>query len=403
MEPVVVTGLGIRSCLGNRVDEVVTALREQRSGLQAHTAYAEKGLRSHVCGPVDPEADAIPRRIRRFLGGAALHGWHAMKQAIEDARLEEHLLQSERTGIIAGASAASCGDMVAAAHTEQERGPRRVSPYMVPRIMTSAMSGSLATAFGIRGLNYSISSACATSAHCIGHAADQIRLGRQDVIFAGGGEEEHWSLSMLFDAMGALSTGYNDTPQQASRPFDCHRDGFVISGGAGILVLESLTHARRRGARIVAEVAGFGATSDGDDMVVPSGAGAVRCMKQAISELRQPVDYINAHATGTPRGDSIELRSIREVFGEAMPPVSSTKGLAGHAQGAAGVHEAIYSILMIREGFIAGNTNLERPDPEFEGWNLPRGNLRQAPRAVLSNSFGFGGTNAALVFREWQG
>ena len=396
MKRVVITGAGIRSCIGSTLDEVSDSLQSMRSGLQHRPEYAEQGLRSQVAGPAQWDPEAIPRRDRRFMGQAAQTAALALEDAIRDAGLTEEQVRHPETGLIAGSASGSCEDMTDAITTHAQRGVRRLGPYRVPKIMTSTVSAALATRFGIQGLNYSITSACATSTHCIGHAAEQIMAGRQQVVFAGGGEEEHWSLSMMFDAMGALSTGYNDNPHQASRPFDQHRDGFVIAGGAGMLVLESLDHAQARGAPILAEIVGYGATSDGADMVAPNGDGARRCMQQAIKTLTRPVDYINAHATSTPVGDQVELKTIRELFPE-HPAVTATKSLTGHSLGAAGVHELIYTLLMMRDGFISGTANLETPDEAGQGMNLPTTTQQVDINTALCNSFGFGGTNACLA------
>lgn len=399
---VVVTGLGIVSCLGNDAHSVAASLRAGRSGIRFIPEYRDAGLRSQVAGAIDIDREAlVDRRLRRFMGDAALFACVAMQQAIADAGLTTADVSHPRTGLIAGTGGASPSNLVDAADKLRTRGVKRVGPYMVPRTMGSTVSAGLATAFGIKGLNYSISSACATSAHCIGHAADQIRAGRQDLVFAGGGEEEHWSMAMLFDAMGALSTCRNDRPAEASRAYDSDRDGFVIAGGGGMLVLEDLDHARARGAKIHAELSGYGATSDGDDMVAPSGEGAARCMRQALSTVDAPVDYINAHGTSTPAGDVVELRAIREVFGEQVPPISSTKSLSGHSLGAAGVHEAIYSLLMLRHGFIAASANIETLDEAAQGLPIVRQRRDDVCLdTVLSNSFGFGGTNGCLVFQR---
>ena len=399
---VVVTGLGGVSCLGNSIPEVLKSLRAGRSGIRASESYAEMGLRSRVCGAVDIELEAlIDRKQLRFMGGAAAYAHVALQQAIEDAGLAPGEVSNERTGLVAGSGGASSATIVQAADTLRERGVRRIGPYAVPRSMSSTVSACLATHFGIRGLNYSITSACATSTHCIGAAMEQIQWGRQDVVFAGGGEEEHWSLAMMFDAMGALSTKYNDTPGEASRPYDADRDGFVIAAGGGMLVLEELEHARARGARIYAELVGYGATSDGANMVAPSGEGAARCMRQALATVDTPVDYINTHGTSTPVGDIAELDAIREVFGETAPAISSTKSLCGHSLGAAGVHEAIHCLLMMEQEFIAASANIENPDPGAAGLDIVR-ERRDGARldTVMSNNFGFGGTNAVLVFRR---
>ncbi|MBA1145461.1 beta-ketoacyl-ACP synthase I [Ectothiorhodospiraceae bacterium WFHF3C12] len=405
MRRVVVTGIGIVSCLGNTVDAVRESLREGRSGIRYKEEYEEMGLRSRVAGVVDIDLDErVPRKPRRFMGAAAEYTYVAMEDAIADAGLAEDQVSNPRTGLIVGSGGGSTSSLVQAADILRERGVRKIGAFAVPKAMSSTVSACLATPYRIQGVNYSITSACATSAHCIGNAMEQIQLGRQDVVFAGGGEEEHWSMTMLFDAMGALSTKYNDTPERASRPYDVDRDGFVIAGGGGILVLEELEHALARGARIHGEVVGYGATSDGYDMVAPSGEGALRCMRQALSTHEGPVDYINAHGTSTPAGDITELNAIREVFGESMPPVSSTKSLTGHSLGATGVHEAIYSLIMLNDGFISATANVENMDPDAQG--MPVVTQRQdgvSLNAVMSNSFGFGGTNATLVFGRYQG
>ncbi len=405
MRRVVVTGLGIVSPLGANAEEVKQSLWEARSGISFAEEYAKLGFRSQVCGkpPVNP-AELIDRRQLRFMGDAAAYATIAMQQAIDDAGLEEADISSERTGIIVGSGGPSTSAIVAAADTTREKGPKRVGPFVVPKAMSSTDSAVLATNFKIRGVNYSISSACATSAHCIGNAAEMIQWGRQDVMFAGGSEELHWTLSVLFDAMGAMSSKYNDTPERASRAYDAGRDGFVIAGGGGMLVLEELEHAKARGAKIYCELVGYGATSDGFDMVQPSGEGAVRCMRQALASVDAPIDYINPHGTSTPVGDVREIEAIREVFGENMPPISATKSLSGHSLGAAGVHEAIYSILMMQNGFICESANIEELDEAFR--DVPIVRQRQenvALNTVMSNSFGFGGTNATLVFQRFDG
>ncbi|MBB5016002.1 beta-ketoacyl-ACP synthase I [Rehaibacterium terrae] len=403
MRRVVITGMGIASCLGNDADTVAASLREGRSGIRAIPEFAERGLRSHVGGAVDIDLDArIDRKQRRFMGDAAAYAYVSLADAIAQSGLAPEQVSHPRTGLIMGSGGGSPANQIEAADTLRERGIRRVGPYMVTRCMSSTVSACLATAFGVRGLNYTISSACSTSAHCIGVAAQQIAFGLQDVMFAGGGEELHWGMTMLFDGMGALSTRYNDTPERASRAYDADRDGFVIAGGGGALVLESLEHAQARGARILAEIVGFGATSDGVDMVAPSGDGAAACMRMALQGVEGPIDYINTHGTSTPVGDVAELRALREVFGEDMPPFSSTKSLSGHSLGAAGVHEAIYCLLMLRDGFIAGSVNVDTPDPQVEGLPLVRQSRAAPLRTVLSNSFGFGGTNATLVLRRWE-
>jgi len=399
MRRVVVTGMGIVSCIGNAVDTVGQALRDLRSGISAMPDYAVRGLRSQVAGvpQIDLVAE-IDRKRKRFMGDAAAYAWVAMRDAIADAGLSFEQVSHPRSGVIAGSGGGSAQWQIETADLLREKGVRKVGPYMVPRTMCSTVSATLATAFGIHGLSYSISAACATSAHCIGAAADLIRHGAQDVMFAGGGEEEHWGMTVEFDAMGALSSGYNETPQVASRPYDAGRDGFVIAGGGGMLVLEEYEHARARGARIHAELVGYGVTSDGGDMVAPSGEGAVRCMRMAMRDLNAPIDYLNTHGTATPVGDIVELESVREVFGTAVPPLSSTKALTGHSLGAASVHEAIYSLLMLKGGFMAGSAHIDQLDPRAEGFPILRASREAKLDTVMSNSFGFGGTNASLVF-----
>jgi len=405
MRRVVVTGIGIVSSIGNDRWEVLEALRQGRSGLEFAPDYQEKGLRSHVRGPLRVELAAlIDRKMLRFMGDAAAFTYLAMREAIADAQLTEEQVSNPRAGLVTGSGGGSPQNLVEAADLLRTKGLKRVGPYMVPRVMSSTTTACLATPFKIKGVNYSLSSACATSAHCIGHGAELIQWGKQDVMFVGGGEEVHWSLTHLFDAMGALSTKYNATPQTASRPYDATRDGFVISGGGGIVVLEELEHARQRGARIYAELIGYGATSDGFDMVQPSGEGALRCMKQALDGVSEPVDYLNTHGTSTPVGDIKELEAIRELFGDRVPPISATKALTGHALGAAGVHEAIYSLLMMDNRFIAASANIATLDPAAEGLPIIRERVDNADlRVVMSNSFGFGGTNATLVFRQFEG
>ncbi len=409
MRRVVVTGIGIVSSLGNNQAEVRRALKDGRSGIVFAPEYEEMGFRSHVHGAItlDPDS-AIERRLRRFMGDGAVWNYVAMQQAIQDAGLNEAEVSNERAGLIMGSGGPSTKDQVAAADLLREKkSSKRVGPFMVPRTMSSTNSATLATPFKIRGVNYSITSACSTSAHCIGNAAELIQWGKQDVMFAGGGESLHWSLSVLFDAMPALSSGFNETPAKASRPFDARRDGFVISGGGGCVVLEELERANARGARIYAEVAGYAATSDGHDMVQPSGEGAARCMRLAVNGVREPVDYINTHGTSTPIGDAQELKAIREVFGapgsNRIPYFNSTKSLTGHALGAAGVHEAIYTIMMMQDRFIAASANVEEPDPEAAGMPLVTERKDDIGLNVtLSNSFGFGGTNACLVFKRYD-
>lgn len=371
MRRVVVTGLGIVSCLGNDQRQVLDALKTGRSGIRFKEEYAELGFRSHVAGSVDIDLDAlIDRKLRRFMGDAAAYAYISMAQAIEDAGLSEAQVSNERTGLIAGSGGASSANQVEAADVLRDKGLRRVGPYRVTRTMGSTVSACLATPFKIKGVNYSISSACATSAHCIGSAMEQIQLNKQDIVFAGGGEEEHWTLSCLFDAMGALSTHYNDTPEQASRPYDKTRDGFVIAGGGGMLVLEELEHAKARGANIYGELVGYGATSDGHDMVAPSGEGAMRCMHQAMATVDGAIDYINTHGTSTPVGDVAELKAIREVFGNTTPAMSSTKSLTGHSLGATGVQEAIYSLLMMKHNFVAASANVTDLDDQADGFDI---------------------------------
>ena len=404
MRRVVITGMGIVSCLGNDTDSVTRSLREGRSGIRFKEDYKELGMRSHVAGtPEIALDDFIDRKPRRFMGDAAAYAYIAMQQAIADAGLEEHQVSNERTGLIAGSGGHSSFNQVEAADIARNRGVKRVGPYMVPRVMASTVSACLATPFKIKGINYSIASACATSAHCIGNAVEQIQLGKQDVVFAGGGEEEHWTLSCLFDGMGALSSKYNDTPETASRAYDASRDGFVIAGGGGMVVVEELEHAKARGATIYAEVIGYGATSDGHDMVAPNGEGAARCMRQALATMEGQVDYINAHGTSTPVGDVAELKAISEVFADNCPSIGSTKSLSGHSLGAAGVHEAIYSLLMMQHNFTALSANIETLDEKAEGLPILVQGKDTGPTTVLSNSFGFGGTNASLVLRKWEG
>ncbi|OWQ55741.1 beta-ketoacyl-[acyl-carrier-protein] synthase I [Stenotrophomonas maltophilia] len=399
MRRVVITGMGITSCLGNDLDTVSSALREGRAGIRHLPDHAEAGLRSHVGGNIELDLDAqIDRKVKRFMSDASAYAYIAMRDAIADAGLDEAQVANPRTGLIAGSGGGSSQWQVESADILRARGVRKVGPYMVPRTMCSTVSACLATAFQIKGLSYSLSAACATSAHCIGAAADLIRHGAQDVMFAGGGEDLHWSMSVMFDAMGALSTRFNETPASASRPYDKDRDGFVIAGGGGMLVLEDYEHAVARGARIYAELVGYGVTSDGADMVAPSGEGAVRCMNMAMEHLTAPIDYLNTHGTSTPLGDVTELKAVREVFGETIPPLSSTKALSGHSLGAASVHEAIYCLLMMRDGFIAGSANIGELDPLVEGFPIVRETQPAQLNTVMSNSFGFGGTNAALVF-----
>jgi 3-oxoacyl-[acyl-carrier-protein] synthase-1 len=398
---VVVTGIGIKSSIGNTQDEVLASLREARSGIEHSAEYASLGFRSHLHGPIRLDLDAlIDRKLKRFMGDAAAFAHLAMQDAIADAGLTESQVSNPRTGLIAGSGGSSTANMIAAVDILREKGAKKVGPTMVPRVMSSTVSACLAVAWKIKGVNYSISSACATSAHCIGNASEIIRSGGQDVIFAGGGDEVHWSGTLLFDAMGALSSR-NDDPAHASRPFDADRDGFVISGGGGILVLEELEHARARGAKIYAEVVGYGATSDGLDMVKPSGEGALRCMRLALEGVDTPIDYINAHATSTPAGDIAELDAIREVFGSNVPRINSTKALSGHGLGAAGVNEAVFSLIMLTHDFICASANVEKLDPKAVGMPIALARVDRARlTTVMSNSFGFGGTNATLVFRR---
>lgn len=401
MRRVAITGMGIVSCLGNSKQEVESALRAGRSGIRHMQEYADLGLRSQLAGrpEIDLEA-AIDRKLKRFMGDAAAYAYVAMRDAIADAGLTPESISTPRVGVIAGSGGGSVANQIEAADTLRARGVRRIGPYMVSRSMCSTVSATLATTFRIQGTSYSISSACATSAHCIGAAADLIRSGAQDLMFAGGGEELHWGLTCLFDAMGALSSGYNSTPAQASRPFDEKRDGFVIAGGAGMLVLEDLQAAQQRGAHIYAELVGYAATSDGCDMVTPSGEGAERCMRMALENIDGPIDYVNAHGTSTPVGDAAELLAIKTVFGSEAPPVSSTKSMSGHSLGAAGAHEAIYCLLMLEKGFMAPSINIETLCPESEGLNIVRHCESVPLKRVMSNSFGFGGTNATLVFQR---
>jgi 3-oxoacyl-[acyl-carrier-protein] synthase-1 len=399
MRRVVVTGMGIVSSIGNNTQEVLANLREAKSGIVRADKYAELGFRCQVHGaPTLDVEQAIDRRAMRFLGGGAAWNHVAMEQAIRDAGLEQGDISHERTGIIMGSGGPSTRAIVEAADTARSKGPKRIGPFAVPKAMSSTASATLATWFKIKGVNYSIASACATSNHCIGNAMEIIKMGKQDVIFAGGCEELDWTLSVLFDAMGAMSSGFNQTPDKASRAYDKDRDGFVIAGGAGVVVLEEVEHAKARGARIYAEVAGYGATSDGHDMVAPSGEGAVRCMKMALADVKPPVDYINPHATSTPIGDVKEIEAIREVFGDKCPPISATKSLTGHSLGAAGVQEAIYSLLMMNNGFICESANIENIDPDFADMPIVRERRDNVSLGcVLSNSFGFGGTNASIV------
>tara|TARA_B100001179_G_scaffold62652_2_gene43410 strand:- start:9725 stop:10942 length:1218 start_codon:yes stop_codon:yes gene_type:complete len=405
MRRVVVTGIGIVSCLGTGKAAVLDSLRAGRSGIRHNQTYVDTGMRSHVSGSIDVDtSELINRKLLRFMGDASAYSYLSMKEAIEDAGLKEEQISNFRSGIVAGSGGGSPKDQLESTDIAKERGIKRVGPYRVPRTMSSSVSACLATSFKIKGINYSISSACATSAHCIGNAAELIQMDKQDLVFAGGGESEHWTLSHMFDAMGALSTNYNDTPEKASRAFDADRDGFVIAGGGGMLLVEELDHALARGAKIYAEITGYGATSDGYDMVAPSGEGGARAMIMAKQNLEGPVDYINTHGTSTPAGDVSELRAIRDVFGDSIPIINSTKSLSGHSLGAAGVQEAIYSLLMMENNFIAASANIDNLDEEAIG--LPILLERQdnvVVNRIMSNSFGFGGTNASLVFDRYSG
>jgi 3-oxoacyl-[acyl-carrier-protein] synthase I len=400
MRRVVVTGIGIVSSLGNNKAEVLDSLYHGRSGITFQQEYADQGLRSQVAGSVRLNVqELIDRKLMRFMASGHAYAWVALQEAIADANLPPELVSNIRTGLIVGAGGASHESILEGIDTLREKGVRRVGPYMVTKAMASGVSACLATGAQIKGVNYSISSACATSAHCIGNGVEQIQMGKQDIVFAGGAEEEHWTLSFMFDAMGALSSKYNDTPDKASRTYDANRDGFVISGGGGILVLEEYEHAKARGAKIYAEVVGYGATSDGYDMVAPSGEGAVRCMQMALHGVEGPVDYINTHGTSTPVGDVKELEAIRTVFGTGGPAIASTKSLSGHALGAAGVNEAVYTLIMMEHNFIAASANIETLDPAAEGLNIVRQRIDSANiQTAVSNSFGFGGTNATLTF-----
>ena len=402
MKRVVVTGLGITSCLGLDAETVTESLRLGRSGIRFKQEYADMGFRSHVAGSIDIDfKEHIDRKVLRFMGDAAAYAYIAMKQAIADAGLSDEQVSNPRTGLVMGSGGASSANQVEAADILREKGIRRVGPYRVTQVMGSTTSACLATPFKIKGVNYSMSSACATSAHCIGNAMEQIQMGKQDVVFAGGAEEEHWTMSSLFDAMGALSTKYNDTPEKASRAYDADRDGFVIAGGGGVLVLEEYEHAKARGAKIYAELTGYGATSDGYDMVAPSGEGAVRCMQLAMSTVDAPIDYINAHGTSTPVGDLAELGAVKKAFTGTIPLVGSTKSLSGHSLGGAGVQEAIYCLLMMENDFIAASANIDNLDPEAAGVPIIRERKDNAGlKTVMSNSFGFGGTNATLIFEK---
>ncbi|AVE43924.1 beta-ketoacyl-ACP synthase I [Providencia stuartii] len=404
MKRAVITGLGIVSSIGNNQEEVLASLKEGRSGITFSEEFKEAGLRSHVWGNVKMDTDGlIDRKIRRFMSDCSVYAYLSMEQAISDSGLTDEQVSNLRTGLVVGSGGGSPRNQVAGSDGMRAKGLRGVGPYMVTRAMASGISACLATPFKIKGVNYSISSACSTSAHCIGHAVELIQLGKQDVVFAGGGEELSWEMTCEFDAMGALSTKYNDTPSKASRTYDTDRDGFVIAGGGGIVVVEELEHALARGAHIYAEIVGYGATSDGADMVAPSGEGAVRCMQMAMQSIDGKVDYINTHGTSTPVGDTKELEAIQEVFGNDSPAISATKAMTGHSLGAAGVHEAIYSLLMLEHGFIAPSINVENLDPKAQGLNIVTKPTEQALETVMSNSFGFGGTNATLVMSKYKG
>ena len=403
MKRVVITGLGVVSSIGNNAEEVTASLKAGRSGISRSESFAEVGLRSQVWGKPDIDVkEHIDRKAMRFMGEASAYAYIAMEQAIEDAKLTPEQVSNIRTGIVAGSGGASSANVVTSADTLRNKGVKRVGPYAVPKTMSSTVSACLATPFKILGVNYSISSACATSAHCIGHAMELIQLGKQDIVFAGGGEEVDWSLAMMFDGMGALSTKYNDSPEHASRTYDADRDGFVISGGGGMVVVEELEHALARGAHIYAEIVGYGATSDGFDMVAPSGEGAVRCMQMAMQGVQDKVDYLNTHGTSTPVGDVKELGAIQEVFGNDSPAISATKAMTGHALGAAGVHEAIYSMLMMEHDFVCPSVNVNNLDEKAQGLDIVTETREQSINVVMSNSFGFGGTNATLVMKKYQ-
>jgi 3-oxoacyl-[acyl-carrier-protein] synthase-1 len=404
MRRVVISGIGVVSCLGNSKDAVLDSLRQGRSGISFNESFKEMGLRSQVCGSVDIDiSEHIDRKVRRFMGDAAAYAYISMQQAIDDAGLEASDISNPSTGLIAGSGGASTANVVSSADITRERGVKKIGPFMVPRTMGSTVSACLATPFKIKGLNYSVTSACATSAHCVGIAMEQIQLGKQDLIFAGGGEEEHWSLSSLFDAMGALSTKFNDDPTKASRPYDQNRDGFVSAAGGGMLVVEELEHAKARGAKIYAEIVGYGATSDGHDMVAPSGEGAMRCMELARATVDVPIDYINTHGTSTPVGDTCELQAMRDVFGENIPRFGSSKSMCGHSLGATGAQEAIHCLLMLEHDFIAPSINVFDIDPAAEDMPLVTKRIDDAGiRTAMTNSFGFGGTNATLVLQKFD-
>ncbi len=404
MRRVVISGIGVVSCLGNSKEDVLDSLKAGRSGISFNESFKEMGLRSQVCGSVDIDlSEHIDRKVLRFMGDAAAYAYISMQQAIDDAGLEESDISNPRTGLIAGSGGASTANVVKSADIARERGVKRIGPYMVPRTMGSTVSACLATPFKIRGLNYSVTSACATSAHCIGLGREQSQIGKQDLIFAGGGEEEHWSLAGLFDAMGALSKGYNDDPTMASRPYDQNRDGFVSAAGGGMVVVEDLEHAKARGAKIYAEIVGYGATSDGHDMVAPSGEGAKRCMDLARSTVDVPIDYINTHGTSTPVGDTCELQAMRDIFGDDIPRFGSSKSMCGHSLGATGAQEAIHCLLMLQHDFIAPSINVIDLDPAAEGMPLVTERIDNAGiKTAMTNSFGFGGTNATLVLQKFE-
>lgn len=405
MKRVVITGLGVISSIGNNKEEVLNSLREGKSGIEIVPDFIEMGMRSHVAGTIKLEpSELIDRKIYRFMGDAAAYAYLSMKEAIEDAGLSEEQVSNDRTGLVIGAGTGSAhNQLVACDAVRGPRGVKAIGPYAVTKTMASSVSACLATPYKIRGVNYSISSACATSAHCIGHAMELIQLGKQDIVFAGGAEELSWECATEFDAMGAVSTKYNDTPTKASRAYDANRDGFVIAGGGAVVVVEELEHALARGAKIYAEIVGYGATSDGYDMVAPSGEGAARCMRQAMATVNGDIEYINVHGTSTPVGDVKELGAIRDVFGDKVPAISSTKSMTGHSLGAAGAHEAIYSLLMLDNDFIAPSINIEQLDEQAQGMNIVTERQDKALTTVMSNSFGFGGTNACLVFQKYKG
>ncbi len=401
MRRAVITGMGIISPLGNSIEKVKTALKEANSGIKYQPAYQEMGFRSQVGAFVDIDIKKhIDKKILRFMGNAAAYGYLALQRAIKDANLEENMISNPRTGLIIGSGGTSAENVISSADVVRKRGIKRLSPFMVPRTMSSTVSACLTAPFKIKGTCYSISSACATGAHCIGAASEQIQMGKQDIVFAGAADEEHWSQTAMFDAMGALSTKFNQTPEKASRPYDIDRDGFVVANGAGVMVIEEYEHARKRGARIYGEIVGYGATADGFEMVAPSGEGAERCIRMAMKQANCKIDYINAHGTSTPLGDLIELRAIRNVMGDNTPPISSTKSLSGHALGAAGVHEAIYATLMLNNNFIAGTKNIDKIEPEASDMNIIKKTEEQKLDCVMSNSYGFGGTNSCLIIKK---